>query len=468
MPTNTWFGNEFTIEAWVYARTNLNFMRFIDFGNAGCSDSVMLCEDQTGTKPSFIIFYGTSSSKVLTSPQPLPLNQWVHLAATFKTNTGILYVNGFPMATNAVMPPPNPVNRTNNYVARSNWPGDPAVNAMIDDVRIWNMARATNDIQADLLQPWIGPDAGPVADWKFDEGSGLIAHDATTNHQDGTLVNGPTWVVSTVPAFTWTTNNGTITITVFTGAGGAVVVPNRINGLPVISIGVGAFQGCTSLTSVKLSDNLTTIGDYVFSMCQHLTSITIPDNVTNIGWWAFQACPSLTNVVLGNNVTTIGYQAFSGCTSLVNVTFPSSVSLIHDEAFLGCGSLRGVYFQGNAPNLGGTYAFGDPGLVRATAYCLPGTAGWDTFNTHSGLNFPAVLWNAQVQTGDGNFGVRTNRFGFTITGTANIPIVVEACTNLVCPAWTPLQSCTMTNGSISFCDSQWTNYRARFYHIRWP
>ena len=53
--------------------------------------------------------------------------------------------------------------------------------------------------------------------------------------------------------FTFTTNGGAITITKDTGSGGAVAIPSTINGLLVPSIGggwnVGAFYGCTSLTS---------------------------------------------------------------------------------------------------------------------------------------------------------------------------------------------------------------------------
>ena len=48
--------------------------------------------------------------------------------------------------------------------------------------------------------------------------------------------------------FTYTTNNNTITITGYTGPGGAVTIPSTINGLPVTSIGLGAFAGCSSLT----------------------------------------------------------------------------------------------------------------------------------------------------------------------------------------------------------------------------
>ena len=64
--------------------------------------------------------------------------------------------------------------------------------------------------------------------------------------------------------------------------------------------------------------------------------------------------------------------------------------------------------------------------------------------------------------------LQTNQFGFTITGTTNIPILVEACANLASPSWTALQTCTLTNGSIYFSDPQRTNYTARLYRIRSP
>jgi hypothetical protein len=79
-----------------------------------------------------------------------------------------------------------------------------------------------------------------------------------------------------------------------------------------------------------------------------------------------------------------------------------------------------------------------------------------------------LLWNPGAQTGDSSFGVRTNQFGFNITGTTNIPIVVEANTNLGGNNWIALKTCTVTNGSIYFSDFQWTNYPGRFYRFRSP
>jgi hypothetical protein len=95
---------------------------------------------------------------------------------------------------------------------------------------------------------------------------------------------------------------------------------------------------------------------------------------------------------------------------------------------------------------------------------LPGITDWGS--TFGGR--PMVLWNPQVQTSDASFGVRTNRFGFTITGTSGLVIVVEACTNLANFTWSPLGTNTLTGGSSYFSDPQWTNYPARFYRLRSP
>jgi hypothetical protein len=97
-----------------------------------------------------------------------------------------------------------------------------------------------------------------------------------------------------------------------------------------------------------------------------------------------------------------------------------------------------------------------------TVYYLPGAKGWGPMFG----GFPTVLWNPQIQPG--SFGVRTNQFGFTITGTSNIVVVVQASTNLANPVWSPLATNTLTSGSFYFSDPRWTNYPARFYRLRWP
>ena len=261
--------------------------------------------------------------------------------------------------------------------------------------------------------------------------------------------------------FLYTTNNGTITITKYTGSGSAVTIPSTMNGYPITSIGIDAFWYCTNLTSVIIGDKVTSIQDSAFVNCG-LTNLTIPDSVTSVGNAAF-ASVSLTSVTIGNSVTSIGDNAFAG-TSLTNVTIPSSVTSIGAHAFLGCNYLTAAYFKGNAPSLAPNAAYLFAGDTVATVYYLPGTTGW--YTPFGGR--PAVLWNPQMQTSGASFGVRTNRLGFTITGTSNWVVVVEACTTPANHTWSPVHTNTLTGGSSYFSDPQWTNYHNRFYRLRYP
>src|ERR1700734_2731404 len=72
--------------------------------------------------------------------------------------------------------------------------------------------------------------------------------------------------------FNYSTNNGTVTITAYTGSGGAVIIPGRINFLPVTSIGDRAFFFCSSLTSVTIPKSVTSVGHEAFYACSSITT----------------------------------------------------------------------------------------------------------------------------------------------------------------------------------------------------
>jgi hypothetical protein len=322
-----------------------------------------------------------------------------------------------------------------------------------------------------------------------------------------------------VHVFTYLATNSTITITAYSGPGGEVPIPSAITGLPVTIIGDGAFAGqntvtsvvipngitalgsgafnSTGLTNLTLPDSLMSISNNAFSGCFGLTKVVIPNSVTNVGDSAFYGCSSLTELTIGNHVTYLGRQVFCSCQALTRVVIPDSVTRIEDGyldfggpiglfgvcgsltnvtvgsglAYLGigafafCPNLTGVYFRGNAPSLSGS-AYGERMFDYSDSvivYYLAGTIGWGP--TFCGR--PTMLWNAMVPSGSGSFGVQQGHFGFNITGTPNIPLVVEAAAGPAGP-WVPVQSCTLTNGSLYFSDPGSNNYPARFYRVRWP
>lgn len=230
----------------------------------------------------------------------------------------------------------------------------------------------------------------------------------------------------------------------------------------VVSIGVQAFEYCSGVSSIRIGDGVTTIGNLAFEYCSGLTNVIIGKTVTAIGMNAFSECPELGQITVSESVTIIGDSAFYDDFGLRNVTVPPGVTNIGDYAFGECTNLAGIYFQGNSPGVIGTdMFFEDSG---ATAYYLPDSTGWSsTFG-----DLPAVLWNPQMEAGSVSVGAGSNQFGFNITGTTNIPVVVEACTSLAHSTWTPLLTATLTNGSIYFADSNFRNFPGRFYRIRSP
>jgi hypothetical protein len=109
----------------------------------------------------------------------------------------------------------------------------------------------------------------------------------------------------------------------------------------VTSIGDTAFFGCTKLASVIIPDSVTSIGEQAFALCSGLASITIPASVTSIGQQAFSHS-GLTSVIIPEGVTSIDRHAFSECAGLTSVTIPDSATYIGPNAFSRCTALVSV------------------------------------------------------------------------------------------------------------------------------
>jgi len=144
--------------------------------------------------------------------------------------------------------------------------------------------------------------------------------------------------------FTFTTNNGAITITGITyiAVNGVVAIPSETNGYPVTSIGTNAFYDLTILTSVTIPNSVSNIEDSAFGQCTSLKNVTFGSGLTNIGNSAFEGCFSLTNAPIPGSVTTIGMSAFEFCSSLTKITIGSIATNIGEQAFAYCTGLTNI------------------------------------------------------------------------------------------------------------------------------
>ena len=191
---------------------------------------------------------------------------------------------------------------------------------------------------------------------------------------------------------------------------GELVIPEKINNIPVRYIGDNAFLFCSNLTSVILPDSVTNIGVYAFYGCTGLTSIIIPDSVSFIKEYAFRlvnnviyfgeavgspwgakaqngyienglvyndkskseflGCPSTKkgDVVLPESVTSIGDNAFYSCAKLTSITIPNSVTFIGNDALSGCSGLTSITIPDSVTGFG-SYAFS--GCSGLTSFSIP-------------------------------------------------------------------------------------------------
>lgn len=109
-----------------------------------------------------------------------------------------------------------------------------------------------------------------------------------------------------------------------------VVIPEKIDGRTVVGILEYAFSSCSNITSIVISNSVTSIGGNSFEGCDNLTKITIPNGVISIGEMAFYYCDSLESVTIPDSVISIGYSAFCGYSSLKSIIISNGLTSIED------------------------------------------------------------------------------------------------------------------------------------------
>ena len=152
-------------------------------------------------------------------------------------------------------------------------------------------------------------------------------------------------------------------------------IPNSVT-----CIGLYAFYGCSTLTSITIPENITSINSDAFKACSSLTSITwnakncsdfpsidyapffdsrtkitsfiFGDSVEYIPAYLCCAMNNLTSVSIPNCITSIGNSAFFACSSLSSIIIPNDVTSIGECAFQDCYSLNTIYcYAVNSPTI---------------------------------------------------------------------------------------------------------------------
>jgi hypothetical protein len=140
----------FTIETWVRLTSTANWTRMFDFGNSTTRYMFLAPQNGSSTRLRFAISTNSSGSEQqITGPTALPVGAWHHVAVTLNGNTGILYLNGVAVGTNAgiTLRPATLGVTTNNYLGRSQW-SDPYLNGIFDESRIYSVALSASEIAA--------------------------------------------------------------------------------------------------------------------------------------------------------------------------------------------------------------------------------------------------------------------------------------------------------------------------------
>lgn len=213
------FTKGLTIEAWVYFDSLNKWSRVVDFGNKACRDSIIFANEGT-TKNLMISLRRGAAEKHLTAKGVLETGKWMHLAASVDTKGNAkLYKNGKIVQTGAVHLPKN-IQRSNNYLGKSNWPQDDYFHGKMDEVRIWNIPRSAAEIRTACKKQLSGKENGLIACWLFRRGFGSAVEDiAGANH--GTL-KAATWQVPTKIE-----NAAKISGLTFDGSGSYIEIPDN-------------------------------------------------------------------------------------------------------------------------------------------------------------------------------------------------------------------------------------------------
>lgn len=146
---------DITVSAWVYSGGGTNWNRILDYGNNN-ANYMFLCINPGSVNRSvrFAVNVSGTEQSVTSPAESLPNNEWTYVTATRTGTTARIYINGELASTNTnfTNTPLSYGPSVQNWLARSQWgANDGYFNGMLDDLKIYNYARTTEQVAKDYL-----------------------------------------------------------------------------------------------------------------------------------------------------------------------------------------------------------------------------------------------------------------------------------------------------------------------------
>ena len=298
-----------TFEAWIFVSSSApaSNLCITDYGlNAVGSRNTFYV---SGTRQLGFISGGTNAN-ISTAQNVVPENQWVHVAFVLNSGTGYLYVDGVQEGTGSLTTVNTPSTGLDVRVGQRVTGGSILFNGVIDEVRIWSVARTLAEIQADMNAELCGAQSNLELYLKLNQGTAGGNNAGITSALD-----------NSGNAYT-----GTLTNFALTGA-----TSNWVNGAGIASLsttGSATATACGSYTYPPTSTVFNTSGIYTETLvgansvgCDSIVTLDVTINNSSFGTDIQSACDSYTwiNGVTYTSSTTATYilTNAAGCDSIV-------------------------------------------------------------------------------------------------------------------------------------------------------
>ncbi|MDF2577802.1 MAG: Ig family protein [Chlamydiales bacterium] len=202
-----------TLEAWVYVKAlpvAPSHSHIFDLGNGAPSYNIILRINSISSRVELIVYNGASgiTARTYTGTATITMNEWNHLAVTLNGTAGVIYINGAVDKSGTFTSGTiSNVNRTSNYIAKSNLATGTYFQGHLIEARIWNIARTRGQILANMRVPLQGNETGLVAYYPCNDLLQEVVYDmshhmrhAILGQSASTTTGNPTSTIITLPA----------------------------------------------------------------------------------------------------------------------------------------------------------------------------------------------------------------------------------------------------------------------------